>query len=295
MSRSRRRRSGRFVRGSRPSRPRRTRLSTACAARPRTVSGRSHTPHAAPTATISTNSTAPASAARVRCGSTATPPSTAGSDSRGRASSVPNRSRDEAVIPDAAAAAGTPERTSIAYCIAPDAATPPGTTRPNALDASCEVATGPRCSARTASRCTPHIQAKLPAWRAIITGNQSGLIWSSSSKAPNTSSSAGKSRYSDTAEMPSSNPRRVSAPADMFRRLRGCRLGRRWRRLARLHGEGAHVDVLAQQDLYRRRHRDGGDRADHTEQRASAQHREDRDERLHVHRALLDLRLDQVV
>ena len=34
-------------------------------------------------------------------------------------------------MPDAAAAAGTPPRTSIAYCMAPVAATPPGTTRPN--------------------------------------------------------------------------------------------------------------------------------------------------------------------
>ena len=74
----------------------------------------------------------------------------AGTASSGSASSVPNTSSDEAVMPEAAAAGGTPARASIAYCIAPAAATPPGTTRPNELEASCEVITGPQWSARTA-------------------------------------------------------------------------------------------------------------------------------------------------
>jgi hypothetical protein len=62
-------------------------------------------------------------------------------------------------MPDAAWAAGTPARASIAYCMAPAAATPPGTTRPNEFDASCEVTTGPQRSARMASRCTAHMHA----------------------------------------------------------------------------------------------------------------------------------------
>jgi len=72
---------------------------------------------------------------------------------------MPKTSREDAVIPDAAWAAGTPPRASIAYCIAPEAATPPGTTRPNEFDASWEVITGPQCSARMAIFCTAHMQA----------------------------------------------------------------------------------------------------------------------------------------
>jgi hypothetical protein len=70
---------------------------------------------------------------------------------------MPKTSSDEAVIPEAAAAGATPARVSIAYCIAPAAATPPGTTRPNAFEASCDVITGPKCSARTASLWTTHM------------------------------------------------------------------------------------------------------------------------------------------
>ena len=76
---------------------------------------------------------------------------------------MPNRSSEEAVIPEAAAAAGTPPRTSIEYCSAPEAATPPGTMRPNAFDASCDVITGPQRWARTARCWTPHMHPKLPA------------------------------------------------------------------------------------------------------------------------------------
>jgi hypothetical protein len=83
----------------------------------------------------------------------------AGVASSGSASSVPKRSREDAAIPDAAAAAGTPPRTSIAYWSAPAAATPPGTTRPNEFEASWEVTTGPQCSARTAMRWIVHVQA----------------------------------------------------------------------------------------------------------------------------------------
>ena len=72
---------------------------------------------------------------------------------------MPNTSTDDAVMPDAAAGAGTPPRTSIAYCMAPAAATPPGTMRPNAFDASCEVAMGVRWSARTEIFCTIHMHA----------------------------------------------------------------------------------------------------------------------------------------
>ena len=72
---------------------------------------------------------------------------------------MPNTSTDDAVMPDAALAVGTPPRTSIEYCMAPAAATPPGTIRPNAFDASWEVAIGLRWSALTAIFCTIHMQA----------------------------------------------------------------------------------------------------------------------------------------
>src|SRR3954467_1817064 len=107
------------------------------------ASGRSKRTHAAPRANISTNTPAPITAARARPGSTGAPPSTAGTARTGSAQSVANTSTDEAVMPEAAAAVGTPARVSIAYWSAPDAATPPGTTRPNAFEASCDVITGP--------------------------------------------------------------------------------------------------------------------------------------------------------
>ncbi len=62
-------------------------------------------------------------------------------------------------MPDATVAAGRPLRASIAYCMPPAAATPPGTTRPNEFAASCEVTTGPQRSVRSASRCSAHMQA----------------------------------------------------------------------------------------------------------------------------------------
>ena len=43
--------------------------------------------------------------------------------------------------------------------MAPAAATPPGTTRPKAFEASCEVITGPMWSARSAIFWTIHMQA----------------------------------------------------------------------------------------------------------------------------------------
>ena len=105
-----------------------------------------------------TNTAAPAPTARSRPGSTGAPPTTAGIVSTGSAHSVPNTNRDDAVMPDAARAAGIPARASMAYCIAPEAATPPGTIRPNAFEASCEVITGPHRFVRSASRCTAHMQ-----------------------------------------------------------------------------------------------------------------------------------------
>ena len=108
---------------------------------------------------MKTKATAPASTARSSPGSTGAPPITAGTVSTGSAQSVPNTTSDDAVMPDAARAAGIPACVSIAYCIAPEAATPPGTTRPNAFEASCEVITGPQRLVRSASRCTAHMQA----------------------------------------------------------------------------------------------------------------------------------------
>ena len=62
-------------------------------------------------------------------------------------------------MPEAAAAAGTPPRASIAYCIAPAAATPPGTTRPNEFEASWDVITGPQCFERTEIFWIAHMHA----------------------------------------------------------------------------------------------------------------------------------------
>ena len=135
-----------------------TRLRTHCAARPARISGRSNARHAAPRANISTNTSPPIAAARSSPGSTGAPPITAGTASSGSAHSVPNTISDDAVMPEAAAAAGTPARTSIAYCMAPEAATPPGTTRPKAFEASWDVITGPHGRVRSATRWTHHMQ-----------------------------------------------------------------------------------------------------------------------------------------
>ena len=143
---------------------------------------------------MKTKTIAPPIAALVRFGSTATPVRIAGRASSGRASRVAKTTSADAVMPDAAAAEGTPARTSIEYCTAPTVAAPPGTTLPKELAASCERITGRHRSVRTASRRIPHAQAKLPTWSATIATNQSGLISSSSSKAPKTPIRAGASR-----------------------------------------------------------------------------------------------------
>ena len=54
-----------------------------------------------------------------------------------------------------------PAWTSIRYCSAPAAAAPPGTTRPSAPEASCDVTTGHHERASTASRCSSHMLAQL--------------------------------------------------------------------------------------------------------------------------------------
>ena len=103
---------------------------------------------------------------------TATPSSTAGIASTGSAASVARRTIDAAPIPIPASEDGTPACTSIRYCSAPAAAAPPGTTRPSAPEASCDVTTGHHDRASTASRCSSHMLAQLNTWAAIIAANQ---------------------------------------------------------------------------------------------------------------------------
>ena len=104
---------------------------------------------ATPIPTSATNTAPPTIAARPRPGSTGAPTGSpavqaaavrAGCRTRAaRTPSSPTRPPNEQPTP-----------VSIAYCIAPAAATPPGTTRPKELEASWEVVTGP--SAGSAAR-----------------------------------------------------------------------------------------------------------------------------------------------
>ena len=119
----------------------------------------------------------------------------AGSASTGSASRMPNTSTDDAVMPGRGTPAGTPPRTSIAYCSAPAAATPPGTTRPKAFEASCEVTTGPqRSRAQRQPLHAPTCSRSCPPAAASIATNQSGFKSASRGNAPNTSSRPGASR-----------------------------------------------------------------------------------------------------
>jgi len=117
-------------------------LRARCTTRPTQASVPSTARSTAPTANIAPKSTRPASAAITSWLLVETTPRmTAGSANTGSASSVAKTSSDDAVSPDAAAPPGVPACTSIRYCSAPAAAPPPGTIRPNALPASCDVAT----------------------------------------------------------------------------------------------------------------------------------------------------------
>ena len=118
----------------------------------------------------------PISAACHRRVGTAAPSSTAGSASSGSAASVASTTIEATPIPIPASDAEIPACTSIWYCSAPAAAAPPGTTRPNAPEASCDVTTGHHERASTASRCSSHMPAQLRTWAAIIAANQYASI-----------------------------------------------------------------------------------------------------------------------
>ena len=85
----------------------------------------------------------------------------AGTVSTGRPSSTPNVSRFVAVSPVAVEPRGAPASTSIRYWSAPATAPPPGTMRPKALPASCEVAMSHQRARRIEIHSTAHSAAKL--------------------------------------------------------------------------------------------------------------------------------------
>ena len=129
---------------------------------------------------VTTRTTPPAtSASRIIAAQTSSerialstrPSRIAGTASTGSPSRTPNVRRFAAVSPVAVVPRGAPASTSIRYCSAPAAAPPPGTTRPKALLASCEVLICHQSVRRTAIHWTAHMHAKLPASSASISGN----------------------------------------------------------------------------------------------------------------------------
>ena len=113
----------------------------------------------------------PAQTSSERIPASTRPSRIAGTASSGSPSRTPNVSRFAAVRPVAVAPRGAPASTSIRYCSAPAAAPPPGTTRPKALLASCEVAICHRLARRIATHITTQRQTKLPASSTSISGN----------------------------------------------------------------------------------------------------------------------------
>jgi hypothetical protein len=94
-------------------------------------------------------------------------------------------------MPIPASDAEMPDWTSMPYWSAPAAAAPPGTTRPNAPDASCDVTIGHQERASTASRWSSHMPAQLRTCAAIIAANQYGSMSMTRGHASSTPSTAG--------------------------------------------------------------------------------------------------------
>ena len=140
--------------------------------RPIHATARSEASSVAPIASSARKTAIPTSPACHRRSGTATPSSTAGIASTGSAASVASRTIEATPIPIPDNEDGMPAWTSIRYCSAPAAAAPPGTTRPSAPDASCDVTTGHHERASTASRWSSHMPAQLSTCAAIIAANQ---------------------------------------------------------------------------------------------------------------------------
>ena len=103
-------------------------------------------------------------------------------------------SRFAAASPEAATAPPIPDSTSIPYWSAAPAAPPPGTTRANALPASCEEITGPQRSVRRQTRWSSHMHARLAVSSTIIPTNHTGAMSASFGNDPNTATRLGASK-----------------------------------------------------------------------------------------------------
>ena len=267
MSRSWSRRAGSPVIGSRCLR--RSRLRIACAPRPISSSGRSQITQAAPTTTINTKTSAPAIAALVRFGSTATPVRIAGRASSGRASRVAKTTSADAVMPEAAAAEGTPARTSIEYCTAPTVASAARDDPPERVGGELREDHGPpSIGADGQPQDPPRAGEAAHLERDHRDEPERVDLVQLVERAEDPDQGGREQVEGDRRDREQQSAAGERTPRH-GRRLRGGGVGRRWGdRRGRLRGldrERAHVHVLAHQDLDRGCHRNRHDRAEDAE------------------------------
>ena len=107
---------------------------------------------------------------------------------------MPKRRTETEASAEAIRPLGRPARMSIWYWSVPDAAIPPGITRPSALPASCEVATAYQLFVWSAMRWRCQMQTKLAASTRTAAANQPGSISKSDRQEVKTSVRLGQSR-----------------------------------------------------------------------------------------------------
>ena len=124
----------------------------------------------------------------------ATSPIPASSATTGSAKTAAVVAAALAVKPDATRWPGTPARTSMPYCTAPEAAPPPGMMLPAAFAASCEVPTANQLRVPTAIRCNVHSATNAIASKNTASPSQAGLIPRSCGQDEKTSRICGRRR-----------------------------------------------------------------------------------------------------
>src|SRR5262249_14858893 len=156
-----------------------------------------------------TSATAPRYAATARLRATGAPPTIAGTDRSGSASSVATSNACAAASAAAVRPPPIPARRSIPTSSAVAVAAPPGTTRLNATPERCAAAIGVQRLVCSAIRCSVQIETKLAASAGRMSDAHSGSRRESERQDEKTSTSFGKSRYSETPVRPSRIARRT--------------------------------------------------------------------------------------
>ncbi len=105
-----------------------------------------------------------------------------------------------------------PDAASIRYCRVAPAAAPAGTTRLNALAASCDVEIANQSLARNASERSSQTHAKLAASASTAAPSHNGSRCARRGHAENTSPRLGMNRYRTTSAATSASARRMIRP-----------------------------------------------------------------------------------